>query len=1636
MRSASPTPPGRHRAAAQSCPGAPQQRHLRAGCKRATASDSPRGLRAANAADAPAAAVAEPRAPEARGLPAADAPRPNRPEASAPPNAAEPRAPEARGLRAAEEPPPRPRPRPSYERRRPRTPRRRSPEASAPSAPPTCPPRPRYTHRGQRHHRVRLAGRGLRAADAPAASQPPAPETRPAAARHSRGLRALTTLLSMGERKTNSGRTPFADIANNIGGHQDEQNVLTPIIDAKERKRQRDRERYAAMSKEKRDEKIRSVVKHVSETKDDRCLGLPQQLRINQTSKAVNIEESVDMATGSDNCSIVEFTNLSTDELADDLMQSHTINMTPNVIASEHKRQMDIEMSSIFQESSEINKKRREPSTGDVQEDMDPDDNSDWLHQNETYLTKHMKTSEDLLTPGDDDEGVVFEEDSDEDEGYLFAGQDDETDEDIEIDQTPDDFATIPEVPDQYDKVYSNIPQETHMLKPVPNCMHYNAVKFEHEPPGFCCRNGKIKLSQQTTSDELVRLWSSADADARHFRDNIRFFNGHFSFTSLYCWLDKMTTNMKDCGIYTFRAHGMLYHNIKSFGREADAEHKHLELYFYDDDPSLEHRYRRCRKERLEKDKEVIDHLVRILRGNPYSEHLRSMGHVENLDDYHIELNLDQKLDQKTYNTPVTSEVAAVWVEGSERRGQFSKSVMLHGKDRSSHGIRSYHGCYDALSYPLFFPKGELGWHANIPKADVTMAEVEEYRATHRKRDQNDDDEPDSPSHLCVSVRDYYCYKFQMRPGIFNPILHGKRLFQQFAVDTYIKIESSRLDYIRNNQERLRADLYQGLVDSLHAGEAKADAVGKRTVLATSFLGGPRGMRRRYMDAMALVRKYGKPDIFLTMTCNPNWDEIKRELLPWQTPQDRPDLVVRVFHAKLEELKKKLTKEDILGKVRAYVYVVEFQKRGLPHAHFLLIMQNKYKLTCPEQYDLLISAEIPDKKKYPQLHKMVIKHMMHGPCGMLNPYCPCMKGRRTCKNHYPRPFSDTTLQGKDSYPIYRRRENGRKDPVRGHELDNRWVVPYNPYLLRLFNCHINVEACGSIKAVKYLFKYIYKGHDRASVAVREGNKADSDVDEIKQYRDARWVTPPEALWRIYGFDLSRNSPPVMQLQLHLPNMHMVSFHERQNIKRVVNRPGADRSMLIAYFEANREHKDARGILYRDFPNITLGSGVKCGGGGNEIRVDRLEESSRPSGRGERYYLRVLLNHVAGATSFEDDDGRCFTKQSGTAKLLRKASLIIWDEASMTKRQAVEALDNSLRDIMDRPRLPFGGKTMVFGGDFRQVLPVIRKGTRFQIVAASLRKSYIWESMTHLKLVHNMRAQSDPWFAEYLLRIRDGTEETNSGGEIRLPDEVCVPYTGSDIDLDGLIDCIFPRLDENMSNTSYITSRAILSTRNDWVDIINMRMIGHFQGDQMVYHSFDSAVDDPHNYYPPEFLNTLTPNGLPPHILKLKIGCPIILLSNIDPANGLCNGTRLVVRGFQRNSIDVEIVLGQHAGKRIFLPRIPLCPSDDEMFPFQFKRKQFPVRLSFAMTVNKAQGQTIPNVGVYLPEPVFSHGQLYVALSRATARSNIKILAIPAIDGDDKKKNKNNKKKKQEENSFTISDGIYTKNIVYKEVLTP
>ena len=157
-------------------------------------------------------------------------------------------------------------------------------------------------------------------------------------------------------------------------------------------------------------------------------------------------------------------------------------------------------------------------------------------------------------------------------------------------------------------------------------------------------------------------------------------------------------------------------------------------------------------------------------------------------------------------------------------------------------------------------------------------------------------------------------------------------------------------------------------------------------------------MRRRYIDAMALVQKYGRPDIFITMTCKTNWKEIQENLKYGEDAQDRPDLVSRVFRAKFEMFKYETLKKKIFGEVQALVHVIKFQKRGLPHAHLLLILKPEYKPLNPEAYDKIVFAEIPDPDQQRYLYSLVIKHMMHGPCGQLNKDNVCMKNG-TCRNH-------------------------------------------------------------------------------------------------------------------------------------------------------------------------------------------------------------------------------------------------------------------------------------------------------------------------------------------------------------------------------------------------------------------------------------------------------------------------------------------------------------------------------------------------------------------------------------------------------------------------------------------------------------
>nr|XP_051197041.1 uncharacterized protein LOC127310402 [Lolium perenne] len=214
----------------------------------------------------------------------------------------------------------------------------------------------------------------------------------------------------------------------------------------------------------------------------------------------------------------------------------------------------------------------------------------------------------------------------------------------------------------------------------------------------------------------------------------------------------------------------------------------------------------------------------------------------------------------------------------------------------------------------------------------------------------------------------------------------------------------------------------------------------------------------------------------------------------------------------------------------------------------------------------------------------------------------------------------------------------------------------------------------------------------------------------------------------------------------------------------------------------------------------------------------------PGGTGKTYLYKALLAKVRSLGQI--------AIATATSDLLRKASLIIWDEVAMTKRQTVETLDRSLQDIMGCD-LPFGGKVVVFGGDFRQVLPVVTRGTRAQITDATLRRSHLWEKIRKIRLTRNMRAQTDPWFSSYLLRIGNGTEETIGGDYVRLPDDIVIPYTSTEEPVNKLIEDVFPSLHENAASGSYMSSRAILSTKNEHVDNLNTKMIERFPGKEKI-----------------------------------------------------------------------------------------------------------------------------------------------------------------------------------------------------------
>ncbi|XP_047264097.1 uncharacterized protein LOC107850864 [Capsicum annuum] len=525
-------------------------------------------------------------------------------------------------------------------------------------------------------------------------------------------------------------------------------------------------------------------------------------------------------------------------------------------------------------------------------------------------------------------------------------------------------------------------------------------------------------------------------------------------------------------GPRTFRLSRQNYHKIGSLLPTEGSSPRSAQLYIYDTENEVDNRIQAISRgeSNIQINAEIVNELKQML------------------DEHNVLAKLIGKrgFDGRRYNLPSVSEVAALVVGDFEPK-MSDRDIIIESQSGQLKRINELNASYLGLQYPLLFLYGEDGYREDIP------LNLKDESSGGRK---------------CVSCREYFSYKIQERKHDDSTIVLSKRLFRQFLVD--------------------------GLEKAVLRRDTEPSSQGQRVILSSSFTGGARYMLRNYQDAIKICKWAGYPDIFITFTWNSKWPEVTRfGKCRGLSPEDRPDILTRILKIKLDQLLRDLRDNNVFGEVKTVIYTTEFQKRGLPHAHFLLFLHNK----CPNtaNIDDIISAELPDNLVDPQYYATVTNLMIHGPCGTARKSSPCMQN-----------VDD------EGYPIYRRRDDGR-----------------------------------STKRA---------GHDRVTATFSQSENTDDSrvVDEINMHCDCRYISPCEAAWRIFKFSIHHREPSVERLPFHLDGNQNVIFSNDDSIDVVVNRSTVKESMFLKWFEANKEFPEARELTYAEFLLkiffVPLGSG--------------------------------------------------------------------------------------------------------------------------------------------------------------------------------------------------------------------------------------------------------------------------------------------------------------------------------------------------------------------------------------------------------------------------------------------------------------
>ena len=575
-------------------------------------------------------------------------------------------------------------------------------------------------------------------------------------------------------------------------------------------------------------------------------------------------------------------------------------------------------------------------------------------------------------------------------------------------------------------------------------CPHCDALMFKcestakdhgHQLFGLCCGKGKVHLEPyKELPEEIKNLLDgeNTSAEAQFFRKHLRQFNNSFAFVSTSGKLSVTGGG----GPQVVQLQGGLVHRIAEFRPGIDIAGlprtpQYAQVYILDNSEQANIRLENSglhNRRTLEGQQQLLEKVQdAILRVNEYAEvyhtaeerkkQLEQEGNPA--PDVRILFRAAPHGKERTHNPPAAEDVAMIVIAGVDGDEETVKGRDIYVSAKGGVGnlqrIDELHQSVDALSFPLMFPSSDPGYNTEMKhrtppslgggdqqgpanaQGNVGMAE-QDWDAQDGNGRENLEGEGQQPrkKRNKLTPAEYYKYRLMRRLPVevkSHPLLY-KLILQQWIVEAYHKIEVDRLRYIRFKlQPKLRAYHIKGLLDAIRAGETgDFSKFGRRYILPSSFLGSNRDRQARLQDALALARRFKGADLFITMTCNPKWREITESLEKGQKASDRPDIVVRVFHQKLQALLKELDEGQIFGKALAVVHVVEFQKRGLPHAHILLTLAPEDRPQTTDDYDKIITSELPDKDTEPELYDIVTQNMLHGPCG-----ARCQKNGRCTK---------------------------------------------------------------------------------------------------------------------------------------------------------------------------------------------------------------------------------------------------------------------------------------------------------------------------------------------------------------------------------------------------------------------------------------------------------------------------------------------------------------------------------------------------------------------------------------------------------------------------------------------------------------